>query len=133
MGVKFFLFNHSKKNLVSLRFYHSGKSFEIVNAFMLFKPLCNSASFVSLNITVNIAFVFESLLCCQDVLIYWALNNFPSSICNKRVILGLHSFILFASFTTPHCFLKAEFIRYKPFIFASKSNKFLKSLSWYVI
>lgn len=133
MGAKFFLCGHCKKNLISLRFYHSDKAFKIVDILTLFKTPCNLASFVSLDITINILFAFEGPFCCQYVLICWAFNKFLSSISNERVIFDLHSFFPFASFATPHCFFEAEFILCRAFTCMSNSTKSLRSLRWYMI
>ena len=133
VGVKLFLYGHYKENLVSLIFYNNDKDFKIVNVFTLFKNFYNLVSFVSLDITINISFVFEDSFCYWNMLIYYTLNKFPNFISNMGVILSLYIFFLFASFATPYYFLEAGFILYKAFTFVSNSNKSLKSLSWYII
>lgn len=132
MEIKLFLYSHCKQNLVSLRFYHNGKGFKVVNAFTLFKTSCNPTGFISLDITVNISFAFENSFCCQDVLIGRAFNKLPSPIGNKHIILCLQSFFPSTSFIASYCFLEAGLIRHRAFSFACNSNKPLSGLSWYV-
>lgn len=132
MGIKFFLCGYCKKSLVGLRFYHNGKGFKVINAFMLFKTFCNPTSFVSLNIIINISPMFKGLFCCQNMLICEAFNKFSNSIDNECIIFGLHSFFLFASFATLYCFLKARKISCRAFSFTYHLNKSLGGLTQYM-
>lgn len=62
--MKFFFHSHGKQDFVSLRFYHSGKGFKVVNTFMLFKTFYNSTSFISFDIIINGPLIFEGPFCC---------------------------------------------------------------------
>lgn len=59
-------------------------------------------SFISFDITINISPMFEGSFYYQDILICKAFEKFLSFINNKRIILSLYRFFLFASFITLH-------------------------------
>ena len=80
VGMQTVFCSNGKKGFVGCGFNNGGEGLKIINSFLLLKAFSNPSYFILLDISIDISLALKSLFVGKNMLIFWAVNKYLSTI-----------------------------------------------------